>query len=130
MSDTFPQSAQNPDAIDGLVDPDQEKSSEGTVSYDDAPDDRGEQAEAQQHYGEVTAEDLSTDDQVADGGDLLDADSPAGVDTALASVDPDTAEAQPDGDRLVSEQAGEGSDTEHGGMSDPAMDHVADADER
>ena len=119
--DTFPRPAENLDSVDGLVDPDQEATTDGTLSYDDEPDTAAEEVDVQQEYGEVTAEDLSTDELVQDGSELVE-DADASADLELTDADPGT----DDHDRLVNEQAGTGSGA--GAPSDPSVDHTAAAD--
>ncbi|WP_374928909.1 hypothetical protein [Kytococcus sedentarius] len=119
--DTFPRPAENLDSVDGLVDPDQENSTEGTLSYDDEPDTPAEEVDVQQEYGEVTAEDLSTDELVQDGSELVE-DADASADLPLADAGAQDEET----DRLVSEQAGGRSG--EGAPSDPAVDHTGAAD--
>ncbi|WP_237769825.1 hypothetical protein, partial [Kytococcus sp. HMSC28H12] len=125
MSQDFPRTASDLDAVDDLVDPDQEFSGDGTLSYDDEPDGPAEEVDAQQEYGEVTAEDLGTDDLVQDGSEVVE-DAGREADGALAGIDP----AQPATDRLAREQDTNGIEDEgEGAMSDPAVDHVVDADD-
>ena len=88
------------------------------------PESAADEVDAQQAYGEVTGEDLSTDDLVQDGSEVVE-DADASADGQLASIDLEQPSA--DGDRLVSEQAGTGDDAS-GAPSDPLTDHTAAAD--